>query len=667
MNLENIEKLNIYFRNNYKTESTIEESPNSFIDVLFHSADHIFILSHTKQILINTIDDIYSTKFFSDLFENRSLKEFNNNFVRVIQSGSPINQELQFKIPTEKTGKKIFYSQIIISPNYFDETKRSVIIFCKINEKMTEDNLQLSSAYDSFLTNLSHEILTPMNSIVGFTEILKKTPLNENQHELIQNISVSAEALHNVIDDLLNINKFEADLLIFNNIDFKINTVVQKVIDKEKQKSDQKKLELHLQLLPDSDDKIVSGDALRVEQILRNLVNNAIKFTEKGKVSVMIEKTEESVDTIHFRFSISDTGIGIPSNKIDVIFNNFWQAETGLSRKYGGIGLGLPICNHLVEKMGGKLIISSAEQKGTAIVFTLPFKKERKSKFNSKAKILLQNLVETSENKPIKILVVEDVVFNQLIVTSFLKEWGFGFAIAANGREALQLITKDTFDLVLMDIQMPIMDGIKATSLIRKKLAKPVSEIPIIALTAHASLGDRTKYFEVGMTDYVAKPFKPENLFNTICKYLPDWKKPVIANFENNITEETEQEQKKEDQKIEIDLAQIITMSRGSNSFVVKMLDVFIDKNTTALETLENLLLNSEWEKFHLLVHKIRPSIAFVGLNILEEQLKEIEIHAKEKKNLDSIAEKFSIVKIQLFSAIEILKTERLKFTDTAQ
>lgn len=349
-----------------------------------------------------------------------------------------------------------------------------------------------------------------MNAIMGMSQLVLDTPLNEKQHRYLNSIVNASENLLHIINEILDLSKIEAGKIELEQIDFSIQDVVEQVKQTLQQKANEKSIEL-IATIPSSVPEIVIGDQVRLFQILMNLVGNAIKFTEKGSVQLSINNEQDQL-----RFSIVDTGIGIPQDKLQSIFENFNQAHSSDTRKYGGTGLGLSISKQIVELMGGNISIESEVGSGTTFSFAIQLP------LGSKEKYLQQQLPEQIDGSALddlKILLVDDNADNRIVCRDTLESKSKMEIIeATNGKEALEKFARYDFDIVLMDVQMPIMNGYEATQQIRNNFESPKKEVPVIALTASVIRSDLDKCGKAGMDDYVPKPFKSEQLFTAIAK-----------------------------------------------------------------------------------------------------------------------------------------------------
>ncbi len=385
-------------------------------------------------------------------------------------------------------------------------------------EKAAKTAEEAVKSKQQFLSNMSHEIRTPLNSIIGFTKVLLKTDLNERQKGFLTAIKMSGDALTILINDILDLAKVDAGKMNFEEIPFKMTTSVSTMIHVFETKIQEKNLKL-IRKYDERIPKVLVGDPVRLHQIILNLVSNAIKFTTEGQITVSVNLKSEDDDHATIEFVVQDTGIGIPSEKIEYIFKNFQQATSETSRLYGGTGLGLAIAKQLVETQGGTINVISKLGEGSTFSVTLSF-----GKTNADADSDLEIIEQVDEIKNINVLVVEDIVLNQLLMKTVLDDFGFDHDIAANGKIAINMLQEKSYDIVLMDLQMPEMNGFEAARYIRSVLR---SQIPIIALTADVTTADLEKCKAMGMNDYISKPINERLLYKKIGELL---KKPANLN-----------------------------------------------------------------------------------------------------------------------------------------
>ncbi|MCP4107678.1 MAG: response regulator [Desulfobacteraceae bacterium] len=422
----------------------------------------------------------------------------------------------------------------ITKPAQREEVLARVNIHLKIRNQAIEIEtarqtaVQADEAKSRFLANMSHEIRTPMNAIINMARFLADTKLDTEQKEYTDTILASSDILLSVINDIFDFSKIEAGKLDLEILDFNPRDMVGELARSFSSKADEKGLRLEYYIAPEIPEAL-RGDPARLRQILLNYINNAVKFTEKGEIEIHVSLKEKSDSYIMLYCSVTDTGVGIPEERMKLLFHPFSQADASTTRKHGGTGLGLAISKQLAEMMDGEAGVESKEGVGSTFWFTAVLEKSENKIETPKP--------ESDDLKPdekvspgsdshfpvsdIRILLVEDNPVNQKVVRAIMENFGFFFDIANNGKQALKILEQNNYDLVLMDIQMPEMDGIEATEIIRDPGSKVRDHnIPIIAMTAHAMRGDRDHYIKAGMDDYISKPLNPDEVFAAIRNLL---------------------------------------------------------------------------------------------------------------------------------------------------
>ncbi|MBI3519152.1 MAG: response regulator [Bacteroidetes bacterium] len=368
---------------------------------------------------------------------------------------------------------------------------------------------------EQFMANMSHEIRTPLNAIIGFNQRLNKTKLNDEQKEYANAVQSSGENLLAIVNDILDFSKIEAGMVKIEEIKFNLHDLLESVVTMFLGQAKDKKVELHLKIV-DHAPLLIMGDPTRLTQILINLIGNALKFTHHGSVDIIVDILHADDKNVTIQFKVKDTGIGISEEKISEIFDRFTQAKSDTSRMFGGTGLGLSIAKKLVELQSGSINVESVKDQGSVFWFTIPYKIAEEAEEEIEKKHI-EKPEQTKLKKNIKVLVVEDNLMNQKLAGFMLKDWGLDFDICSNGKLATEKLKTDTYQIILMDIQMPEMNGYEATEYIRAQLKL---DLPIIAMTAHALPGEKEKCLSYGMTDYISKPIQENDLRNLISKYL---------------------------------------------------------------------------------------------------------------------------------------------------
>jgi two-component system, chemotaxis family, CheB/CheR fusion protein len=469
-------------------------------------------------------------------------------------------------------------------------------------------------AKQQFLSNMSHEIRTPMNAIIGFTKVVLKTELTAKQKEYLTAIKLSGDALIVLINDILDLAKVDAGKMTFEHVPFKMALSISAMLHLFDIKIQEKNLTLETEL----DSKIpevLLGDPVRLHQIIINLVSNAVKFTSTGKISVSVRMVDEDEDKVTVEFIITDTGIGIPPAKIATIFENFQQASSDTSRLYGGTGLGLSIVKHLIEAQGGSIAVTSKLNEGSTFRFVLSFQKTTAVPEIDTAFMDLHTDIES-----IKVLVVEDMSLNQLLMKTILDEFGFERDIASNGKIAIEKLQAKSYDIILMDLQMPEMNGFEATAYIRNTLH---SKIPIIALTADVTTVDLEKCKALGMNDYIAKPVDEKLLFNKIISLV---KKPV-----KRVKNERKAGDNNNGNKINYTNLSYLKQHTNSNpALITEMISIYLEQTPPLVSAMKESFEQKNWQSLYAAVHKMIPSFSIMGLGThYENMAKKVQEYAR--------------------------------------
>lgn len=477
-------------------------------------------------------------------------------------------------------------------------------------------------AKQQFLSNMSHEIRTPMNAIIGFTKVVLKTELSARQQEYINAIKTSGDALIVLINDILDLAKVDAGKMIFEKTPFKMQSSISAMLHLFETKIQEKNLML-TKVYDTHIPEVLVGDPVRLHQIILNLVSNAVKFTSSGEITMSVRLLFEDSERVDIEFAIMDTGIGIAQNKLAHIFDDFQQATSGTSRLYGGTGLGLAIVKQLVESQDGTICVKSEPGKGSTFSFILSFLKT-----NEEALLDNELLELDSKIKNIKVLVVEDIALNQLLMKTLLDDFGFERDIAGNGKIAIEKLRTKTYDIILMDLQMPEMNGFEAAIYIRNEMN---SNIPIIALTADVTTVDLEKCTQAGMNDYIAKPVDERVLYSKIVNLV---KKPETKKTSVGIKIALEESKK----TTYTDLSYLMKRTKSNPKLMLEMISLYLEQTPPLIKVMKQSLMDNDWDLLYSAAHKMIPSFSIMGIDSHYESLvKKIQEYAKSRQQTDGI------------------------------
>ncbi len=614
-----------------KTQEMLEQSNQAArigtweIDI----ATHLLHLSKvTREIHELPEDEILYfediLKFYEDKIYRKKLIEV---FYAAIEHGDNFDTEVEL---VTAEGHKIWVRIIGLVQVNENHQKRLYGTFQDINnQKRIEEELvkakeiaeQSVAIKNDFLANMSHEIRTPMNAIMGFSDILKQTHLDENQKECVETIGVAANNLLYIINDILDFSKIESGKMKIVNEPFDLKETIQRVEKLLIVRIKEKGLDYRFESSEDLPQYLL-GDSVRLSQILVNLIGNAIKFTHKGFIQFSVMLLQQDQDSCTIKFSIKDTGIGMSKDKLDYIFERFTQAESFITRKYGGTGLGLSISKSLIELQGGQLQVISEPEQGSEFYFELSFKKS--DKIQSKTEET--QITNIKANKEVKILLFEDNLFNQRLAIKSVESFGFSIDAAIDGEIGLALLKQNTYDLILMDLQMPGMSGYDVTRVIREDLKM---NIPIIAMTAHSLVGEKDRCLEAGMNDYLSKPFKQDDLKEKINEVLQRTNEHTLKKESATI--------KPNNMEPAINVSYLKELSNGDKSFEKELLDLFLNDTSKDMHLIKESFGQKNINKIREISHKIKPSLQVIGATLLQQKIDLLKRKIMEEDIYDDV------------------------------
>ncbi len=601
-------------------ESTIVSITDQNGKIKFVNDAFCEISKYSREELIGNDHHILNSGFHSS--------EFFNNLWKTLAKGKIWKGEIK---NIAKDGS-VFWVDTTVVP-FVDNNNQSVrnifirhditqrVLLEEALRKSKEEIEKSSQIKEQFLANMSHEIRTPLNAIIGFSEILINSKLNIEQKENVGIISMAGETLMRIINDILDFTRIESGNIILEKNPLNLFLILEYVKKIFSKSAEEKNIELKVFTDNDIPSNIV-GDPVRITQILVNLVGNAIKFTNNGKVTIYCNLQSKKDGIYNIEFKIKDTGIGIPEEKLELIFERFVQAEDNTSRKYGGTGLGLSITKTLVELFGGKIFCKSIFGKGSEFTVLIPFEKTGDDSAEE-----IENIDQLDIDPKVKILLVEDHVLNQKLTDKIITTAGSKLDIAENGKAAISMLEKQTYDIILLDLQMPEMDGYATADYIRNVLKL---NVPIIAMTANALQGEKEKCLRAGMDDYISKPFKAPDLIHTINSFLgqkrivtksisPEKRKVILSNNGNQL----------------YNLNGLNEISGNDKKFNEEFITSFKVEIENSLISINEYFLNKEYDKIKRTAHKIKSSLGLLNNKEASILCDEIE-HLHSNDNLRS-------------------------------
>jgi len=586
-------------------------------DLYLFDKDHRYILADGTEMRRHGMTKEY--------FEGKTVNEaWNKEMHKVLHpvykaalEGTDVSREFTYEgesyyiqaKPVINDDNEVYAGMALVQNITEDRNIRENLV--KAMKKAEEANRQKSE----FIANISHEIRTPLNAICGFTEQLFKTDLSEQQENYLNIIDKSSEHLLSLVNQVLEMSKIESGEIILDHVPFRLNKIIEEIYKTMKVKAEQKGLDL----IMENDNKhgvILKGDPVRLKQILINLAGNAIKFTDKGYVKIQscvsnIPETDTEVE-----IKISDTGVGIPDDHLDTIFDQYKQGDSRITRKFGGTGLGLTISKKYTQMMNGNISVQSKTGKGTT--FTLKFKFERGSEQDMMEDNKIIKIV-SDQLKNIKLLLVDDDSVNRMLGEVIFKQMGINYDLACDGEEALKKTKKTFYDIILLDIHMPGLSGMDVTRKIREnEKNNDEKKTMIVAVTANVIREDIKLFLKSGMDDYLLKPFKENDLINKIYSVL-NLKKQYIKEID------TEEPVYETNDNPLYSLYELKRITGNDNGFMIRMLDEFIKNNTESISLIKEYVREGKWSQIGELAHKMIPSCKHLQVSKIVDDLEELE------------------------------------------
>ena len=569
-----------------------------------------FVASYRKA--LEAIHPEDRRKIHASIREAKPSGRFNFDFRIIKPNGEYLFAYSQGHVVYESDGK---IKKIIGTVQ--DVTKwKTVESELRRNKILAEESVKVK---EQFLANMSHEIRTPMNGIIGLSSLMLNSEMNQEQREYVSAIKASGDNLLVIINDILDFSKLEAGKMTFEKASFNLKETIKFILEILKPKAIQKGILLE-SIVDSSLPEFIVGDSVRLSQILMNLIGNAIKFTEQGSVALKVNILNEGTEDMELEFLVRDTGIGIPEDKKDSIFESFTQASNNTTRKFGGTGLGLTITKKLVELQDGKIWVDSRINEGSVFGFSLKFFRKTSKREGGEGHLDAADSIEFL--KGLKVLLVEDNPINQLVAKKVLDNVGCKVVSAENGRIAIEKLHAGTYDIILMDIQMPEMDGYQATEYIRHRMEYPKRDIPILALTASALNGESKRCFEAGMNDYISKPYNSNSLYAKMASLV---RKKQIENDAMKILDESGESVLRL-----CNLDYLYQLSDGSPDFVLEMIQMFVSQVPPAIQEMKLAFPEKDWVKIKNIAHRLKPSPGFIGVQEMSGIFQSIEKNSSD-------------------------------------
>ncbi len=593
---------------------------------------NVFVFNKDMRFVLAEGIEMKNIGLSRDDFKDRLLSEVSNNKIRGIWTSlfeSVLNGEIvsrEYKVDNYnylirvsplRDGNNAIHSGLAVVRNITGEKLSE-----KILKKYKEEAVRSGKAKIQFLARVSHEIRTPLNAIMGFTEQLLQTKLSGKQREYVGIIDNSSELLLSLVNDILVMSKIEANQLRFEKSPFRLSSKVNYIHSAIALKAKQKKLEFDCEI-DKRLERVIKGDSFRLEQILMNMLTNAVKFTNRGKVKLICSLYDETPEKILIKFEVTDTGIGITDKYLKDIFKHYRQSSSDSEKKNEGIGLGLAICKYLIEMQDGSLSVSSQRGVGTTFSFIIPYQKGQEEDISS----FDPDTIDPGKLKDRRVLLVEDDSVNMLLARTILAKFSCSCDIAINGKQALEKLDSEKYDIILLDIHLPDINGVEVAKYLREH--KKDSESRIIALTAEALKDDILKYEEAGIDDLMIKPFRESYLYSKMCEVL-------LLSEKSSFKPKTEIILKNELTPKPYDLFELKKMADNDSEFVNQTLEIFIENSENAVRSLRQFLKNKDWKQLGETAHRMLPSYRHLEVDAVIPKLVEIKtktlIHNDNRK-----------------------------------
>lgn len=575
-------------------QSVVDEGADMILIVSFEGEIHYQNNAARKTLGYSNRQLI--TRNFFDFIHPGDLTKLREQFKRMVRKTYEASEEFQFRC-ADGSYRYFEFNSVNLKRK---ENVEGLILDCRDitqRKKVAAELANAQRAKEQFLANISHEIRTPINGIAGIASLLSQNPSIDEQRKYLEAIRSASENLKVIINDILDVASLESGKIRFERIGFRLKNIIDGLVATFQFQCDQKGLQLQVDSRV-ADETILIGDPVRLNQVLINLLSNAIKFTHAGQVRLALYP-ELRAGTWALKIEVTDTGIGIPAANLTNIFERFSQADASITRRYGGTGLGLTIVKQLIELQGGSIQVESQEKIGSTFRVVLPFE------IGQPSDVTISTPATTESKGPAlsaRVLLVEDNEINQLYASAVLRNLGCSFDIARDGSIALQKLANHAFDVVLMDIQMPVLDGYETARIIRQSPSS-YSRIPIIALTANASEHDRQKSLDAGMNEQLSKPFRPDDL-RIVLERFANGSTPGVAPL------------------VQIDLTYLKQVAGGDEGFVKEMTEA---AKKAFDETIVELNGNPPPTITARLLHRLKPTLTLVGLDEVRKEIVELE------------------------------------------